>query len=642
MRTSPWERSPCAMALAHLPRLAVERPDELDDLDGATLAAPRRRTVAEAPPAVPDDLREIGGLPAILRGPRSALLVATTDQGNPCRLLVSPGLRKAPGRPRARRSRCSCSSGSTPSTPADLSNRLAQRQGPAPLRRLPGRPRHRPGRPRGPGRRPAFRGRGRGRPALAPLGGAPLFTLAKAPACRRPPRPPRPTPGRSVVPADFAGRYRLFANGQWSGTLDLKVEARGRRLGPVPLRPARAVVPGDGPGRGRRRRTRSGSRSSSPGPARSSRATSGPRARGRWPGPRPCSTAPSASSPSARGAVRPRGRGRRPARRGGPPRRPHGRPRAGGWRLSPRREDAQRARPRRDLEGRRGPRAGRIDPAPNPRRPPVRRGPSRIEAARLGGIRTIRRARMGATRRRNDRWRGVSGCHRPWPYDRESGETPTAGSSATDGDRIGRGSRACPTTCSTTATTSTSSASTSRTSRSTWSTSTRRSTRTPITTSCSPSRTGRGRRRRSRRSRTPGVGTSRRRFAYDDVRRERPAPRVSQAMQAFRTLLGENDMLAYLSMMAPRLVELHRVLKPTGSIYLHCDPTASHYLKLLDGRRSSARATSATRLSGSGSAPSNDSEQGIRPASMTVSFSTRSPTIYSGTVPALSTDEYRQ
>ncbi len=57
--------------------------------------------------------------------------------------------------------------------------------------------------------------------------------------------------------------------------------------------------------------------------------------------------------------------------------------------------------------------------------------------------------------------------------------------------------------------------------------------------------------------------------------------RVSQAMQAFRTLLGNNDMLAYLAMIAPRLVELWRVLKPTGSIYLHCDPTSSHYLKLL-------------------------------------------------------------
>ncbi len=57
--------------------------------------------------------------------------------------------------------------------------------------------------------------------------------------------------------------------------------------------------------------------------------------------------------------------------------------------------------------------------------------------------------------------------------------------------------------------------------------------------------------------------------------------KVSQVMQAFRTFLGENDMLAYLSMMAPRLVELRRVLKPTGSIYLHCDPTAGHYLRML-------------------------------------------------------------
>lgn len=57
--------------------------------------------------------------------------------------------------------------------------------------------------------------------------------------------------------------------------------------------------------------------------------------------------------------------------------------------------------------------------------------------------------------------------------------------------------------------------------------------------------------------------------------------KVSQALQAFRLLLGESNMMAYLAMMAPQLVELRRVLKPTGSIYLHCDPTASHYLKLL-------------------------------------------------------------
>ncbi len=57
--------------------------------------------------------------------------------------------------------------------------------------------------------------------------------------------------------------------------------------------------------------------------------------------------------------------------------------------------------------------------------------------------------------------------------------------------------------------------------------------------------------------------------------------KVAQAMLAFRTYLGENDVMAYLAMMAPRLIELRRVLKDTGSIYLHCDPTASHYLKML-------------------------------------------------------------
>jgi site-specific DNA-methyltransferase (adenine-specific) len=57
--------------------------------------------------------------------------------------------------------------------------------------------------------------------------------------------------------------------------------------------------------------------------------------------------------------------------------------------------------------------------------------------------------------------------------------------------------------------------------------------------------------------------------------------KVSEVLQAFRLFLGTSDMLAYLTMMAPRLIELRRVLKPTGSLYLHCDPTASHYLKLL-------------------------------------------------------------
>jgi len=68
--------------------------------------------------------------------------------------------------------------------------------------------------------------------------------------------------------------------------------------------------------------------------------------------------------------------------------------------------------------------------------------------------------------------------------------------------------------------------------------------------------------------------------SYQEVVETGP-PRVSQVMQAFHTFLDGTDMMAYLAMMAPRLVELRRVLKSTGSIYLHCDPAASHYLKML-------------------------------------------------------------
>jgi DNA methylase len=57
--------------------------------------------------------------------------------------------------------------------------------------------------------------------------------------------------------------------------------------------------------------------------------------------------------------------------------------------------------------------------------------------------------------------------------------------------------------------------------------------------------------------------------------------KVSEVMQAFRTFLGDSNLMAYLAMMAPRLIELRRALKSTGSIYLHCDSTASHYLKML-------------------------------------------------------------
>lgn len=59
------------------------------------------------------------------------------------------------------------------------------------------------------------------------------------------------------------------------------------------------------------------------------------------------------------------------------------------------------------------------------------------------------------------------------------------------------------------------------------------------------------------------------------------SPAISDMISALRGFIGSNQMMAYLVMMTARLVELHRVLKPTGSLYLHCDPTASHYLKII-------------------------------------------------------------
>ena len=69
-------------------------------------------------------------------------------------------------------------------------------------------------------------------------------------------------------------------------------------------------------------------------------------------------------------------------------------------------------------------------------------------------------------------------------------------------------------------------------------------------------------------------------IAFKDVVTSGPE-KLGDLLQSMRSFLGQNDVMAYLTMMAQRMAELHRVLKPTGSIYLHCDPTASHYLKLM-------------------------------------------------------------
>ena len=70
-------------------------------------------------------------------------------------------------------------------------------------------------------------------------------------------------------------------------------------------------------------------------------------------------------------------------------------------------------------------------------------------------------------------------------------------------------------------------------------------------------------------------------YEYEIIGNPTVPSAVKDMIGAFRQFIGRNDMMAYLVMMTPRLVEMRRVLKSTGSIYLHCDPTAGDYLKLL-------------------------------------------------------------
>ncbi|WP_017962931.1 site-specific DNA-methyltransferase [Rhizobium leguminosarum] len=67
--------------------------------------------------------------------------------------------------------------------------------------------------------------------------------------------------------------------------------------------------------------------------------------------------------------------------------------------------------------------------------------------------------------------------------------------------------------------------------------------------------------------------------SYEDVMRS--SGDVALALKGLKSWIGQNDMMAYLAMMTARLLELRDILKPTGSLYLHCDPNASHYLKII-------------------------------------------------------------
>ena len=197
--------------------------DQFEQLDGPLLVRTLRSGDATAKSSL--TISEIGAIPALLRDTRSALVLARTDQGNPVRLLLVPELRKPNG-------------GQGEPIPVLVLERLDAFDASDPSTRLISR------RdvvvfdgfqvdldtgqvvPEGQGGDVVFRVKGDSGPRLETVGTAKLFTLSKAPAVDSS-KAPQPTPGKTVLPGDFAGRYRLFANGQWSGTLDLKVEGRG-------------------------------------------------------------------------------------------------------------------------------------------------------------------------------------------------------------------------------------------------------------------------------------------------------------------------------------------------------------------------------------------------------------------------------
>jgi hypothetical protein len=203
------------------------RADQFEQLDGPMLARILKGpdVARRASLTIPD----LGGMPALLKDSRSALILAKTDLGNPARLLVVPEFRKpANGQgeliPVVVLERLDVFDASDPST------RLASRRDVVVFDGFQVDLDTGQVVPEGQGGDVVFRAQGDAGPRLESIGAAGIFTLTKPPVFDTS-KAPQPTPGKTVVPGDFAGRYGLYADGQWSGTLDLKVEGRGVVVG---------------------------------------------------------------------------------------------------------------------------------------------------------------------------------------------------------------------------------------------------------------------------------------------------------------------------------------------------------------------------------------------------------------------------
>lgn len=215
-KLAPW---PILLALA-----ASAAADEFDRLEGRALVDIPMSPGAKAREAI--SVTELSLLPAVLKDARSALVVVKTDQGNPARMLVSPGLRKPPG-------------GGGEPVPILVVERFDTFEaGPATTRLAHGRDlvlfdRFRldldTGQvvPEGQGGDLRFEaGERPDAQRIVAEKPAAIYTLEQPPPAARA-EPGKPSPGRSVLPRDFDGRYRLVANGQWSGLLELESGDRG-------------------------------------------------------------------------------------------------------------------------------------------------------------------------------------------------------------------------------------------------------------------------------------------------------------------------------------------------------------------------------------------------------------------------------
>jgi hypothetical protein len=184
-----------------------------------------RDKIAKPRPAL--TFGEIEALPQVLKDVRDALLIVKTDQGNLARVLVSPGFRKRPG-------------DQGPMVPLlllerfdvfDSGNPAAQLAQGRNLALFPGFQLDLDtGQvvPEGLGGDLLFSAQGQGAGIVKGVGSAVIATLEGPPALPPPTaRPGVPSEGRIVRPGDFSGRFRLAANGQWSGLLELKVDPAG-------------------------------------------------------------------------------------------------------------------------------------------------------------------------------------------------------------------------------------------------------------------------------------------------------------------------------------------------------------------------------------------------------------------------------